>query len=103
MPRFTRAEYLRRVEKASQRYRAFSKPGWRTDRGRVNILYGEPDEMERVPNSENSKPYEIRKYLQIEIGVEFVFVDRSGFGEYVLVHSTKRGELKDEGWQRFLR
>jgi hypothetical protein len=31
-----------------------------------------------------------------------VFIDRSGFGEYVLVHSTKRGEIRDDEWKRLL-
>ena len=98
----TRAEYLHRVAAANQRYRAFNKPGWLTDRGRVSILYGEPDEVERYPSTEYGRPYEIWHYYHIENGVEFVFIDRSGFGEYTLVHSTKRGELRDDQWQRFL-
>lgn len=97
-----RNEYLHRVAVAHQRFRAMNRVGWRTDRGRVFILYAEPDEIERFPSSEKSKPYEIWKYYQIENGVEFVFVDRSGFGDYVQVHSTKRGELRDDTWQRFL-
>jgi hypothetical protein len=78
------------------------KEGWQTDRGRVYILYAEPDEIERFPNSGDSKPYEIWHYNQIESGVIFVFIDRNGFGDYQLVHSTKRGELQDESWQKYL-
>jgi hypothetical protein len=77
--------------------------GWRSDRGRVYILYAEPDEIERFPSSENAKPYEIWYYHQIEGSVQFIFVDRTGFGNYRLVHSTKRGELQDEEWERNLR
>jgi GWxTD domain-containing protein len=99
----TRFAYLDRVLTADQRYRVMGRTGWHTDRGRVYILYAEPDEIERFPNSENVKPYEIWHYYQIENGVQFVFVDRTGFGEYRLVHSTKRGELQDEEWERNLR
>lgn len=102
-PAITRMAYLQRVSLANQRYRALSREGWRTDRGRILILYSEPDEIERFPSSDESKPYEIWHYYSIENGVQFVFVDRSGFGDYALVHSTKRGELQDESWQRFLR
>jgi len=97
-----RSEYLGRVSVANQRYRVMGKDGWRTDRGRVYILYGEPDEVERHPSDQTSKPYESWRFYAIENGVEFVFVDRSGFSDYILVHSTKRGELRDESWQRFL-
>ena len=98
----SRMVYLQRVLAATQRFHALNRDGWRTDRGRVYILYGEPDEIERFPSSQEAKPYENWHYYSIENGVEFIFIDRSGFGEYILVHSTKRGELRDDDWQRFL-
>jgi GWxTD domain-containing protein len=98
-PPITRDEYLRRVEIANQRYHAMQKDGWKTDRGRVFILYNVPDDIERIPSGEQSKPYEVWHYNSIEDGVKFVFVDRTGFGDYVLVHSTKRGEIQDENWE----
>ncbi len=98
----TRTDYLQRVATANQRYHAMSREGWRTDRGRVYVLYGEPDEVQRVPSSEQSKPYETWSFYQIENGVLFAFIDRNGFGDYILVHSTKRGELHDDSWQRLL-
>jgi len=97
-----RGDYLRRVEAANERYSNYTKKGWRTDRGRVFILYGKPDEVERHQSEGSSKPYELWHYFQIENSVQFVFVDRNGFGDYELVHSTKRGELRDDGWDRFL-
>ena len=98
----TRAIYLDRVLTANQRFHAMGKEGWLTDRGRVFLVYAEPDEIERFPNSNTSKPYEIWHYNQIESSVIFVFIDRSGFGDYTLVHSTKRGEIQDESWQQYL-
>lgn len=97
-----RMVYLQRVLAAGQRYRAMGHEGWRTDRGRVYVLYSDPDEIERTPSSYDGKPYEVWHYYGIENGVQFVFVDRSGFGDYVLVHSTKRGEIRDDDWKRFL-
>ncbi len=97
-----REEYLRRIKHANEQYRAHSRAGWRTDRGRVQALYGAPDEIDRRPSSEGGKPHEIWSYYQVENGVVFVFIDRTGFGDYVLVHSTKRGELRDDNWQRLL-
>lgn len=97
-----RSDYLQRINVANQRYGNNTREGWTTDRGRVFILYGDPDEIERLPSQSNAKPHEIWHYYQIENGVEFVFVDRSGFSEYVLVHSTKRGELRDDEWKRLL-
>ncbi len=101
-PAIRRAEYLRRVKMANQEYSALGKEGWRTDRGRVFILYSKPDEIERYPAEVDSKAHEVWRYFSIEKGVEFVFIDRNGYGEYLLVHSTKRDELHDDLWERLL-
>ncbi|HEX9614241.1 MAG TPA: GWxTD domain-containing protein [Bacteroidota bacterium] len=98
----SRSDYLLRAQKTNDKFRGLSREGWKTDRGRVYLLYSEPDEIERRPSSESGKPYEIWSYYQIENGVTFIFVDRTGFGDYTLVHSTKRGELRDDNWQRLL-
>ena len=93
-----RSEFLGRVSLANERYSRLMREGWRTDRGRVLIVYGQPDQIDRYPSETESKPYEIWHYFQIEGGVDFVFLDRNGFGNYELVHSTKRGELRDDDW-----
>jgi GWxTD domain-containing protein len=42
-----RNEYYRRIVLANQRYGTRAGiPGWRTDRGRILILHGPPDEIE---------------------------------------------------------
>ncbi|MDP1994689.1 MAG: GWxTD domain-containing protein [Ignavibacteria bacterium] len=92
--------YFSRVELANQKYSAMKKEGWKTDRGRVFLLYGEPSEVERYPNQLDSKPYEIWQYHNLEGGVIFVFADLTGFSDYQLINSTMRGELRDDNWQR---
>lgn len=94
------ANFLKRLDVANQRYKAMGKEGWKTDRGRVYIIYGEPSEIDRYPNQTDAKPYEIWHYQDIEGGVIFVFADMTGFSDYMLVHSNKRGELRDDNWQR---
>ncbi|MGE5363127.1 MAG: GWxTD domain-containing protein [Bacteroidota bacterium] len=95
-----KAEYMERVRKANEKYGTINRKGMKTDRGRVLILYGEPDEIDRYPSDVDKKPYEIWQYNQIEGGVLFVFGDVSGFSDYELLHSTKRGELRDDNWSR---
>jgi GWxTD domain-containing protein len=97
-----RTQYLERVAYANDHFRASAREGWHTDRGRVYILYGTPDEIDRHPNESSSKPYEIWYYNSLEGGVSFDFVDRSGFGDYSLVNSTKRDEVHDDNWQQYL-
>jgi GWxTD domain-containing protein len=92
-------EYLSRIDESNKRFGTMSKIGWKTDRGRIYILYGEPSEVERFPNQMDTKPYEIWHYNDLEGGVIFVFADLSGFSDYMLIHSTMRGELRDDNWQ----
>ena len=96
----TYIDYTKRVSDSDGRFSALGKDGWKTDRGRVFIIYGEPSEIERHPNETDSRPYEIWKYESLEGGVYFVFGDVTGFNDYQLLHSTKRGELRDDYWQR---
>ncbi len=97
-----RTEYLQRVAYANDHFRSGKMAGWRTDRGRVYILYGKPDQIDRHPNEMDSKPYEIWYYNSVQGGVSFDFVDRTGFGDYTLVNSTARDEIHDSNWQQYL-
>lgn len=93
-------DYLKRVYEANERFTAGKKEGWKTDKGRVYLIYGRPSEIDRYPNQIETKPYEIWRYESVEGGVVFIFGDITGFNDYQLLHSTKRGELRDESWQR---
>ena len=72
-------EYYRRIKVANERYTHYID-GWKTDMGMVYIVYGEADNIERYPFTENTKPYEIWQYYNSN--KEFVFVDETGFGDY---------------------
>ena len=98
----TRTDYLQRVNYANSHFRIGMRDGWKTDRGRVYIIYGNPDEIDRHPNETDSKPYEIWYYNSVEGGVSFDFVDRTGFGDYMLVNSTERNEIHDDNWQQYI-
>ena len=92
-------EYMKRVKESNQKYGSLNRPGWKTDRGRVLVTYGEPSEIDRYPNEIDTKPYEIWHYNDIQGGVIFVFADLTGFSDYQLIHSTARGEMRDDNWQ----
>ncbi len=95
-------EYMKRVEFANKNYSRAGKKGFLTDRGRVLLMYGEPDQKDYYPNRPNLKPYEVWFYNQIEGGVTFVFGDISGFGNYELLNSTKRGEVQNPNYMNRL-
>lgn len=94
--------YYKRIEQASRKFGKY-REGWKTDKGRVYVLYGAPADIERHPNVRNTVPYEIWHYDNIEGGVKFVFADFSGLDSYRLIHSDKRGELTNFNWKQEIR
>ncbi len=95
-------EFLELVEFSNDQYSKFGRKGWRTDQGRVTIMYGHPDETERHNSSIDGLPYEIWTYHELEGGAIFVFTDLNGFGTYELIHSSYRKELNNPDWQRII-
>jgi len=76
-------EFYSRADKAIRKYGAKGKKlSGLTDRGKIYIKYGEPAEVDRY-YSEKNEITEIWKY--ISPGIQFVFVDVSGLGNYKLV------------------
>jgi len=94
---------LKRIDYTNEHYSTSkvtknSRLGWKTDKGRVYIIYGEPDEIKRRPDSQYFGPYEIWEYNQIQGGVSFYFVDEFRTNQWRLVHSTARSESQDPQW-----
>lgn len=96
-----RQKYLDRTSQADRFTGAF-KDGWKTDRGRVYVLYGPPSNIQRYPSMTNTRPYEIWEYENLQSGVFFVFIDRMGLNNFELFHSTLAGELQNPNWQKLI-
>ncbi len=79
-----RDEFYQRVQYTNQHF-STGGPGWKTDMGRIYILYGPPDEVDRSPFNFDRPPEERWHYYRDRR--TFVFVDRDGFGRYELVSS----------------
>jgi len=91
--------YFENLQLVNAQFSSNFKEGWRTDQGRILLVYGKPDEIQRNPSSINAQPYEIWYYYSLEGGAEFILGDLTGHGEYELLHSTYRNEIKDPNWQ----
>ncbi len=90
-------EHYRRIAYANEHYAA-GMPGWRTDRGRIYIMYGPPTSIDSHPmggpyqrpteeggGSTETFPFEVWRYRYLEgIGqeIEIEFVDDCGCGAY---------------------
>ena len=92
-------EHYRRIAYANERF-ASGIPGWKTDRGRIYITFGPPDEIESHPSggtyqrpweegggTTSTYPFEKWRYRYLEgVGMQtdivIEFVDKSMTGEY---------------------
>jgi len=92
-------EHYRRIAYANEHF-ASGKPGWMTDRGRIYIIWGKPDEIESHPTggqytrpqdegggTTSTFPFEVWTYRHMDgIGdnIDLEFVDTTMSGEYHL-------------------
>ena len=101
----TEVAFYERIKEADRRFRegggGAAVPGWRTDRGRVLIRYGEPDDVRREPQSGPDRPWEAWKYSR-ERNLKFVFLDYTRLGNYSLIYSDDRLERTPQDWSRML-
>jgi GWxTD domain-containing protein len=97
-------DFYTRIAEANRRYReggAAQIPGWRTDRGRIFIKYGPPDEKLERPQAGSTAPYEAWKYTRGR-SLKYVFLDVTRFGNYVLIYTTDRRESSRPNWEALL-
>jgi len=100
-PNEFREEYFKRVRYADERFNAGFSPGWKTDRGRIAIKFGIPNEVERHPAQQNARPYEVWIYYQ-EGRKQFIFADLEYFGKYELIYSSDERELTRPDWKTII-
>ncbi len=74
-------EFFRRLHFANREFTVL-RPGWKTDRGRTYIVHGPPDDVRREPYYSGGRSVEVWYYDRL--GRRFVFVDRTGYGDYEL-------------------
>ncbi len=91
--------YFKLLAIANSNYSQGMKQGWKTDRARILLVYGQPDEIERYPSSSEFKEYQVWHYYTIIGGVKFYFVDYRRTGDLMLVHSTHPDEIQQYDWK----
>jgi GWxTD domain-containing protein len=108
--------YNEEVQKVNREFGTQIIKGYDTDRGRVYLQYGPPDQRVVTTNEPSSYPYEIWQYYTIkpnpnlsvlnqpsitaQTNKKFVFADFDLVtNNYQLIHSDARGEVRDDNWQ----
>lgn len=109
-------KYYGEVKKVNAQFGTQIMKGYDTDRGRVYLQYGPPDQRVVVVNEPSSYPYEIWQYYTVrpntyainiyqpgnttQTNKKFVFCDFDLVtNKYELIHSDARGEVRDDNWK----
>lgn len=97
----TKRELVERFAKVNQLFSTdeYKADGYLTDRGRIFMTYGQPDELDDFPTPRTGNPYQVWNYRSVKEGKFFIFEDRSGYNDFRLVHSNVPGEIYSATWQ----
>ena len=98
-------KYKKRVDEVEKLYGSRQVRGYLTDRGRIYLQYGKPNEINEVPSDPVTLPYEIWHYYYLngQPNVKFVFYDPVLTGrDYELLHSNLYGEVQNPNWKMYL-
>jgi|WetSurMetagenome_2_1015567.scaffolds.fasta_scaffold14178_3 GWxTD domain-containing protein len=95
-----KVKYFKGIAEANKLFKQGFTDGWKTDRGKIYLIYGKPTDVESNPNSSDTTGYEIWHYDLLQGGTICVFAEtQAGSGFYILVHSTIRGEFRNDDWR----
>jgi len=92
---------LARFHYANQKFSWGNIEGWTTERGRIFIQNGNPDEIDYHNMDMDSRPYEIW-YYRGNRELFYVFGDLNSNGKYSLLHSNKEGEIYNISWRELV-
>ena len=79
-----KVSFYNRLAMADKLFSISIKEGWRSDRGRIYVRYGQPDEIDDYPITSAPKPYQIWHYYDGGRYRRFVFIDENEDGDFRL-------------------
>ncbi|MCX6297298.1 MAG: GWxTD domain-containing protein [Bacteroidetes bacterium] len=105
--------YYKEVMKVNKEFSSYGLKGFDTDRGRVYLQYGPPDQRTKYDTEPSALPYEIWEYYSLvdktlelsnpdnrQSNKKFVFYNPDLVtNKYVLIHSEARGEINNTRWK----
>lgn len=98
-------KYLKGVNKANDLYSTINVKGFATDRGRVFLKYGSPNNIDNSVHENYTLPYQVWTYYKLgqQTNKIFIFVENAlGTNDYELIHSTARGEIFNANWKNWI-
>jgi len=112
-PQLMWLEYYKEVMKVNKEFGTYGLKGYDTDRGRVYLQYGPPDQRTKADVEPSAYPYEIWEYNSLydkslaltypdnkQSNKKFVFYNPDLVtNKYTLIHSTAQGEINNVRWE----
>jgi len=109
-------EYYAEVQKVNKQFGTYGLKGYDTDRGRVYLQYGPPDQRSVSEHEPSAYPYEIWEYYTLtdkkqiftnpnnkQSNKKFVFYNPDLVSnKFKLIHSTAKGEIYNTNWELLL-
>ncbi len=95
-------KYFLEVRKVVKEFSTSIRKGYNTDRGRVYLQYGPPDNRTMMPHEPSAYPYEIWQYYKVknQSNRRFIFYNPDLVtNDYKLIHSDALGEIMNDQWQ----
>lgn len=101
-------EYLKSVNEVAVLFKCGKQKGYYTDRGRVYLQYGKPNQRSVMQADQGTYPYEIWQYYRLNDKTngqffsnrKFVFVNKAIADDcYKLEHSDMKGEINNPRWR----
>ncbi len=96
-----RIAFYQAIAKVNTLYGERGRVGWKTDRGRIVVRFGSPNEVLQRPSDGRAPPYEVWRYTNAK-PLWFIFVDRGNMGNFVLLKSNELTELGIPGFLQVL-
>ena len=82
-------DYFRRLMTANERFREEAGGGWLTERGKVFITLGEPDQILEQGDVGIGRRGRVQIWQYLQHRAQFVFVDQSGFGRWRMTPASE--------------
>ena len=99
-------EYKNQVDLVNNEFSAGMKKGYNTERGRVFLMYGAPNQISKQYSEPTSYPYEIWQYYKVkdQTNRKFVFYTKQlASNDFELLHSDAKSEISNINWKVELR
>lgn len=104
-PEETWYRYKEQVNYVNKIFSTSVRKGYETDRGRIYLKYGAPNQVTDRPNEPSSYPYQIWQYYKIGNFNNKIFVfylPDLVTNDYQLLHSDMIGEIRNYRWEYML-